>query len=309
MSLLCILLVNRDLCVLQHQPHRDLSRRKQGMRKFVKRIANHVLEPFGYEVNRITSYDPQASAKTFDDAKYRMLVNELHGGLCELLFPSLPPCKGREELLVKLIGTPVSEAMHIIANLHESIGVQGDVCEFGVAQGATSALLANEIRASTKQLWLFDSFQGLPRPTEKDVLIDDIFNLGSIEKYAGTMASPVEMLKARLDDIDFPEDRTRIVPGFIEETIKSATLPDKICFAYIDFDFYEPILTTLRFLRQRVSVGGTIVVDDYGFFSSGAKTAVDEFLVEAGSEFVMTLPRRFAALSTPFCILRRNRMV
>lgn len=268
-----------------------------------------MLRLLGYEIRRVSTSGPEAFGTTVAVEKYRMLVKELHGDLCELLFPRLPPCEGREELLAKLIGTPVSEAMYIIAHLHESTGADGDVCEFGVAQGATSALLANEIRFSAKQLWLFDSFQGLPRPTEKDVLTNDIFDLGSIEKYAGTMASPVDMVKARLQEIDFPKARTRIVPGFIEKTVKSATLPDTVCFAYVDFDFYEPILTTLRFLRQRLSVGGVVVVDDYGFFSSGVKTAVDEFAAEAGNEFEMTLPHKFVATSTPFCILRREKRV
>jgi O-methyltransferase len=40
---------------------------------------------------------------------------------------------------------------------------------------ATSALLANEIRSTERTLWLFDSFKGLGKPSEKDLLIDDIF--------------------------------------------------------------------------------------------------------------------------------------
>ena len=51
---------------------------------------------------------------------------------------------------------------------------------------------------------------------------------------------------------------------------------------YVDFDFYSPISVALRFLNKRLVTGGVIVVDDYGFFSSGAKTAVDEFLKEYG---------------------------
>jgi hypothetical protein len=272
----------------------------------VKSIVNKMLRRFGCEVRRIgPSHGPEAFTKGHFLEKYREQVNELHGCLNELLFPQLPACPGRQELLAKLIGTPVSEAMYIIAHLHRSMAVDGDVCEFGIAQGATSALLANEIRATDKQLWLFDSFQGLPQPTEKDVLINDIFGLGSIENYAGKMAEPRERVLSRLQSIDFPAGRTRIVAGFVEETIKTAVMPDRVCFAYVDFDFYEPILTALRFLRRHLSVGGTVIVDDYGFFSAGAKTAVDEFMAESGTQFEMTLPRKFAAASTPFCVLSR----
>ena len=103
------------------------------------------------------------------------------------LFPNPVP-EGRSELLAKLLGTQLSEAVYIINYLHRSLKLPGDVCEFGVAQGATSALLANEIRDTDKLLWLFDSFAGLPKPTEKDTLIHDIFGLGTIESTQGTMA-------------------------------------------------------------------------------------------------------------------------
>jgi cephalosporin hydroxylase len=186
--------------------------------------------------------------------------------------------------------------------LNKSLKIEGDVCEFGVAQGATSALLANEIRATEKKLWLFDSFQGLPKPTEKDVLIDDIFNLKSIEDYEGEMSYPIEMVEARLKAISFPSSRVKIVPGFIEETIDSPDLPQKVCFAYLDFDFYLPILTSLKFLNQRLSTGGIIVVDDYDFFSSGVKTAVKEFIEEYPGDYEIINPHKFAG---HFCILRK----
>jgi hypothetical protein len=260
------------------------------------RWINRTLTPFGLEVRRVSS------PKAVTPDKYSAAVAELHGCISELVFPDLAPSEDRLKLLCELIGTPVTEGLYVVGLLSSSLAVDGDVCEFGVAQGATSALLANELLPTRKHLWLFDSFKGLPNPTEKDQLIDDIFNLGSIEKYAGTMANPVELVKQRLEMIRFPEARTHIVPGFIEETIKTAALPKSVCFAYVDFDFYEPILTALHFLRSRVPIGGTIMVDDYGWFSSGAKTAVDEFVEETGGEFHFSIPMK----SGPkFCILRR----
>ena len=71
------------------------------------------------------------------------------------------------------------------------------MCEFGVAEGETSAVIANEIAESKKSFHLFDSFEGLPKPTAKDKLKDDLFSLGSIEAYAGTMASSEDMCAFR----------------------------------------------------------------------------------------------------------------
>ncbi len=138
---------------------------------------------------------------------------------------------------------------------------------------------------SQKILHLFDSFAGLPEPTEKDQLRDDIFSLGSIGAYTGTMSCPEEMVLSRLEAISFPSDRFVIHKGFIEEIIETEpNLPEKVSFAFVDFDFYEPIKIALAYLHKTMSVGSMIVVDDYDFFSTGAKTAVDEFIEENNSD-------------------------
>ncbi len=115
----------------------------------------------------------------------------------------------------------------------------GDVCEFGVAQGETSALIANEILHSSKMLHLFDSFEGLPKPTDKDRLKDDIFSLGKMEAYTGKMSCSEDMVLARLRAIDFPQDRFCIHKGFVEKILMShnkSHLPNRISFAYVDLD-------------------------------------------------------------------------
>lgn len=185
----------------------------------------------------------------------------------------------RPRLLARLLGTPPSEAYAIIQGLARTRDLPGDVCEFGVAQGETSALIANEIGAGRKRLHLFDSFEGLPKPTEKDRLKDDIFSLGSMEAYAGTMSSPEDLVRGRLQALSFSPARFTIHKGFIDKVLATAKdLPRQVSFAYVDFDFYEPIRQALDFLHKVTAVGAVLVVDDYDFFSTGAKLAVDEFV-------------------------------
>lgn len=118
-------------------------------------------------------------------------------------------------------------------------------------------------------------------PTAKDQLKDDIYSLGDMDSYAGKMSCPEEMVRTRLEEISFPLNRTVIHKGFIEKVLGSdLNLPEKVSFAYLDFDFYEPIKTGLEFLHQVTSAGSVIIVDDYDFFSTGSKTAVDEFIEE-----------------------------
>ncbi len=276
------------------------------MLKAFSHMVNQTLGLVGHELSRRGERSQLLSENQRILGKYKEVINEVHACFCDLIFPDLPQCDRRTQLLAKLVGTPVSEAMYIVGYLHKALSVDGDVCEFGVAQGATSALLANEIQNTQRNLWLFDSFSGLPKPTIKDSLINDIFDLGSIDKYEGTMACDASQVRNRLREIDFPISRTNIVPGFIEQTINESNLPQRICFAYIDFDFYQPILTALTFLSERLSGGGFVVVDDYGFFSSGAKTAVDEFVRDHSDSCEFIVPEKFASVSTPFCIIKKS---
>lgn len=219
------------------------------------------------------------------------------------VFPDLAPKTGREKLLHSLIGTTIGEAIYIIRSLQKALPVGGDICEFGVAQGATSRLLAFEILQTDRNLWLFDSFEGLPAPGAEDKLIDDIFKLGSMEKYQGTMASPETEVLEKLQAVAFPRTRTKVKKGWVTDTIKCGELPSQVSFAYVDFDFYEPIKDALEFLDPRMPPGGQIVVDDYGFFSAGAQLAVDQFVEAAGGRFGFELPLPFAG---HFCVLSKR---
>jgi O-methyltransferase len=237
---------------------------KSTIRKILAVFGNE-LKPAGMPQVRFENFLNLATAyeKRFNDDQELILPNET-----------------RPKLLARLLGTPPSEAYFIIQALAKCKDIPGDVCEFGVAQGETSALIANEMALfSNKRLHLFDSFAGLPKPSEKDQLKDDIFSLGSMEAYAGTMSCPEDMVRSRLDAISFHPERYVIHKGFIEQLIHGdKALPKKVCFAYVDFDFYEPIKITLEFLHGVTPPGAIIIVDDYDFFSTGVKVAVDEFI-------------------------------
>ena len=280
----------------------------------VKKLVHAVLHRSGYRLERLVQ--PKAPAQKQEPSLIQQLrhcqtMREIHSQDAveiealyrQFVFPDLPKREGREILLNDLIGTTVSEAIYILQWLHQSLRVDGDICEFGVAQGATSRLLAAEILPlADRKLWLFDSFEGLPAPTAEDKLIHDIFKLGSMDRYQGTMASPEGLVLEKLAGIEFPRERTKIKKGWIKDTAKSGELPDKVAFAYLDFDLYEPIKDGLSFIDPLMPVGGGIVVDDYGFFSEGAQLAVDQFVSQTGGRYEFIMPLPFAG---HFCLLRK----
>ncbi len=262
----------------------------------MKDILRKLFRSLGFNVTKISSPNP--------------LMPQLHKTIRELRYilesqlESLGDEKEDEiELISRLDGTQPTEAYYIINSLNEVSGIEGEVCEFGVAQGFTSALIANTIRDSKKKLWLYDSFEGLPMPTEKDELIDDIFQLGDIREYHRTMKHSQNSVISQLDWVNFPSERVNIIPGFIEDLNSLEKFPERVSFAYIDFDFYEPIKIALNKLNDVLGEGAKVIVDDYGFFSSGVKSAVDEFLDENTGSYIFELPLKSAG---KFCILTRK---
>lgn len=240
--------------------------------RIIKNTIRKTLATFGYELKRSTS-----SSVLFENfVNLTIAYEQCLNNKDDLILPN----GIRPKLLARLLGTSPSEAYFIVQALSKCKDVPGDVCEFGVAQGVTSALIANEIDVSSnKRLHLFDSFEGLPKPSDKDQLKDDIFKLGSIEAYTGTMSCHEDLVRRRLDEISFPSDNYVIHKGFIERLIhEDKILPNEVCFAYVDFDFYEPIKIALDFLHCVIQNGAIIIVDDYNYFSTGVKTAVDEFI-------------------------------
>ncbi len=236
---------------------------------------------------------------------HRRTVSEMEGCFRRFVSDYAPLNPLRTELMAALAQVGLTEALYIIDNLHRSLAIEGDVCEFGVAQGATSALIANEIRDFEKTLWLYDSFKGLPEPSEQDVLIHDVANLGEMHKYKGMIAHPAAAVRRRLARISFPEKRSKIVPGWVEDLTRTDNLPEKVCFAYVDLDLYIPIKTVLTLLNSRLPPGACVVIDDYGFFSAGAQTAVDQFVADHKQGYRLEVPLRFSEDQDHFAIMRK----
>lgn len=271
----------------------------------MKRLLRSALGRLGYRIIKTRQW----TAIPLDEfyhvrvQNYQDLIEHCYGLYRGTILPGLPPVNEvRRNLLSKLTGTGVVQGLYLLDGLGRTMALPGDVCEFGVAHGATSALLANELLPTAKTLWLFDSFQGLPAPTKEDELQNDIFDLGSMAAYKGTMSFPENMARARLKTVGFPEEKTRVVAGFLDKSLARNPLPDSVAFAFVDLDLYQPIRQALDFLDRKLVRDGIAVVHDYGYFSKGAKLAVDEFVARRETRYEVEIPPPCPTM----CILRKT---
>jgi O-methyltransferase/8-demethyl-8-(2,3-dimethoxy-alpha-L-rhamnosyl)tetracenomycin-C 4'-O-methyltransferase len=145
--------------------------------------------------------------------------------------------------------------------------IEGDFCECGVAYGAMSALMTNFIIENNlnKTMYMADSFQGIPYPTEKDTEFPnglDLPKTGEL-KSSGVSVSPLADVINRFQSWKISMDKVKIYEGWLEETLPNMVNQiDKLAFLRIDVDLYRPTSLCLKYLGPKVSKGGIILIHD-----------------------------------------------
>jgi O-methyltransferase len=179
-----------------------------------------------------------------------------------------------------------------LANLYDvvervnALGLFGDIVECGSWNGGSAAIMGvagqDHPAGVTRSIWLFDSFEGLPRPDERD---------GSFERtyfYRGWCKADQEKVRRIFQALRIPIERLVIVPGWFETTLASAGV-GPIAVLHVDADWYRSVRTVLEAFYDRVVPGGFIVFDDYGSWY-GCRRAVHEFLSERGLDGSVPTP-------------------
>ncbi|MEI6778652.1 MAG: TylF/MycF/NovP-related O-methyltransferase [Chloroflexales bacterium] len=148
----------------------------------------------------------------------------------------------------------------------------GVIVECGVWNGGSAAMMAAACHDTHVQrdFWLFDSFEGLPPPTEKD---------NSIERthyFEGWNKGSVANVERIFRKLGLPRDQVRFVKGWFEDTIPVSTV-NQIALLHIDADWYDSVSLVLNTFYDRVTPGGYVVLDDYGYWE-GCDRATHDFL-------------------------------
>ena len=166
---------------------------------------------------------------------------------------------------------------HVVASR-----IEGDFVECGVWQGGSSMMMAGTLRQmqERRKLWLYDTFSGMTEPTEQD---RDFGGTEAMGKWRGKRtadgsdwcrAGP-DRVQANMARTGYSQDDIRYVVGPVEQTLLDA-LPDKVAILRLDTDWYDSTRIEMETLYPRLSVGGILIVDDYGHWQ-GARQAADEY--------------------------------
>ncbi len=142
--------------------------------------------------------------------------------------------------------------------------VKGDFAEIGVYRGGTALLLAEALQGSNQQLHLFDTFCGMP---SSDPAID-------LHRSGDFVDTSAEAVFALLRDYA----NVHLHPGLFPDTLPDNWSDNVFSLVHVDVDIYASALACCQYFHPRLSPGGVIIFDDYGFPSCpGVRQAVDEY--------------------------------
>jgi len=161
----------------------------------------------------------------------------------------------------------------------------GDIVECGVWQ-AGHIILARWICPS-RVCWLFDTFDGMPEPTDRDVKVHDK-GRRAIETWRAKTANGHKWAAASVEEVQgnlraegvWDVTKCIMVQGKVEETLKN-NVPEKIALLRLDTDWYESTKIELQVLYPRLVKGGVLIVDDYGHWR-GSREACQEYFNKKG---------------------------
>lgn len=157
--------------------------------------------------------------------------------------------------------------------------IAGDFIETGVWRGGSTIFMRGVLKAhgvSDRNVWVADSFEGLPKPDEEKYPADR----GDTFHTVDYLAVSVEDVRRNFDRYGLLDDQVKFLKGWFKDTLPNAPF-EKLAVARLDGDMYESTMDALASLYPKVSPGGFIIIDDYGAVPS-CREAVQDYRQKSG---------------------------
>jgi Macrocin-O-methyltransferase (TylF). len=179
---------------------------------------------------------------------------------------------------------------YLVAN-----AIPGAIVECGVWKGGSSMAAALALQAfgdTSRELFLFDTFQGMTTPTESDVDLNGDAARPAYEAALGQngqcdwCSAVLDEVRANMSSTGYPTEQVHFVPGPVERTIPTHA-PEAIALLRLDTDWYESTRHELEHLYPRLAHHGALIIDDYGHWK-GARKAVDDYFTTLSPRPLLT---------------------
>lgn len=207
-----------------------------------------------------------------------------------------PELRANENFITRpmgALGKDIPDAMHSMLGSKrldnvrfcvESVieeNIPGDLIETGVWRGGGTIFMRAILEAygvTDRTVWVADSFEGLPPPNTEKYPQD----AGDIHHTIPKLAVSLEEVKAHFEGYGLLDDQVRFLKGWFKDTLPAAPI-EELAVLRLDGDMYESTMDALTHLYPKLSVGGYLIVDDYGAVE-GCKKAVHDYRQNYGVE-------------------------
>jgi hypothetical protein len=186
----------------------------------------------------------------------------------------------------------------LLAVLQKSI--PGAIVEVGVWRGGMSAYLQGMLlltgETAKREMWLVDSFKGLPPAdlmNSKNADLNNTFNSDKDQsRWAGQLSVGVQTVHDNLNRIGLMDaGNVHFLEGWIQDTLPGWNVTE-LAFLRIDVDIYSATYDALHYLYPRLTKGGAVLFDDWKLGYS--REAIEDYR----QKYSITTPVRFL----PGCI-------
>ena len=182
------------------------------------------------------------------------------------------------ELSHSMIGKKRLDNLQFAIETVLSEDVEGDFIETGIWRGGACIFMRGVLKAygiTNRTIWAADSFEGVPAPSlPQDANFDISRNTLPI------LVVPIEEVKELFQRYDLLDNQTKFLPGWFKDTLHVAPI-EKLAILRLDGDLYESTMDALIPLYDKVSLGGFVIVDDYGSCPP-CKQAIHDFRDQRG---------------------------
>lgn len=154
--------------------------------------------------------------------------------------------------------------------------IEGDFIETGVWRGGSCIFMRGFLKSHgihDRRVWVADSFEGLPKPDEEKYPEDN----GSIYHLNDFLRVSLEEVMENFKLYDLLDNQVMFLKGWFKDTLPIAPI-EKLAVLRLDGDMYSSTMDSLRNLYPKLSIGGYIIIDDYGL--SGCNAAIKDFRTE-----------------------------
>ena len=161
----------------------------------------------------------------------------------------------------------------------QMLSIDGCFVECGVGAGAQ--LMAMALTVTEKNIYGFDSFEGIPMASEHDETQPGIGPVTEVLENrmvsSGITVHSVENVMRNFKQVNIDCPTLHLIKGWFCDTLPKFK-KEPIALLRLDGDLYESTLTCLEYLYPMVVKGGIVIIDDYAL--SGCKKAVHKYFGE-----------------------------